>query len=365
MTLKRLDRLRLDNTVPKPWLICSARNEIALMPHFLHHHRCLGVRQFIIIDNNSDDGMTEYLLAQPDVILYFSTEGYRQSNFGVNWMNNVIQDLGYEGWLAYADADEHLVYQDMESRSIQDLCAKAESSRFDTFFTLMIDMYSESESWNISLPAEGRITDVIGWFDTDYVFRRWPRRPWDPKPRGFPLQILGGPRVRLFSNLDREVRNGAISYTIRNQVDRFIDFVPSRFIPYLAKAWPTELPSLQKMAINYVRPGFHYINSHCGSNLKNADELVGLLHFKFCQELDARMKTVSAEGHHYRRGLHYIQLRQALQRWGSKSLMYRGSRRFQSSKDLVEAGLVGSYVPRLWCEGGIDQIRTGQPLVVT
>ena len=48
----------------------TMRNEIIRLPFFLEHHRALGVDHFLIVDNGSDDGTTEYLAAQPDVSLW-------------------------------------------------------------------------------------------------------------------------------------------------------------------------------------------------------------------------------------------------------------------------------------------------------
>ncbi|HLQ20323.1 MAG TPA: glycosyltransferase family 2 protein, partial [Tabrizicola sp.] len=37
------------------------RNEAARLPHFLRHHRALGVRHFLIVDNASSDGSATLL----------------------------------------------------------------------------------------------------------------------------------------------------------------------------------------------------------------------------------------------------------------------------------------------------------------
>ena len=43
------------------------RNERLRLPAFLNHYRSLGVDEFLVIDNDSSDGSTEYLAAQADV----------------------------------------------------------------------------------------------------------------------------------------------------------------------------------------------------------------------------------------------------------------------------------------------------------
>ena len=51
-------------------LFSKIRNEKLRLPAFLRHYRSLGVDRFFIVDNDSTDGSTEYLLAQPDVHLF-------------------------------------------------------------------------------------------------------------------------------------------------------------------------------------------------------------------------------------------------------------------------------------------------------
>ncbi len=43
------------------------RDERVRLPWFLHYYRAMGVRHFLMVDNASTDGSTEYLRNQPDV----------------------------------------------------------------------------------------------------------------------------------------------------------------------------------------------------------------------------------------------------------------------------------------------------------
>ncbi len=62
----------------------TIRNEMARLPHFLDHYRALGVGQFLIVDNASDDGTADYLAAQPDVSLWTAPDSYKLSRFGMD-----------------------------------------------------------------------------------------------------------------------------------------------------------------------------------------------------------------------------------------------------------------------------------------
>ena len=63
------------------------RNEMGRLPFALSYYRDLGVGQFLIVDNDSTDGTRDYLKAQPDVRLWHTKASYRDSRFGLDWMN--------------------------------------------------------------------------------------------------------------------------------------------------------------------------------------------------------------------------------------------------------------------------------------
>ena len=129
-------------------VVAVARNESVLMPHFLAHYRGLGVRHFVLVDNLSDDGTREYLLAQPDVLLYSADTEYRQSHFGVSWQQAVLGAHALGKWVVLADIDEFLVYPGCESQPLTDWLAGHDAAGDDAVLTLMVDMYPEPANWN-------------------------------------------------------------------------------------------------------------------------------------------------------------------------------------------------------------------------
>jgi hypothetical protein len=351
MSFDRIDARALSADGQIACVICPVRDEMALLPHFLDHHRQLGVRQFILIDNASSDGTTEYILSQPDCIVYFADEPYYESGYGRIWINRILNENSYAGWLIYLDADEHLVYRGAPDCPIQGFFHKLEAEGADSAFAVMVDMYPDGDFASVKIEPRDNLHAKLPWFDGDYVLRPWPTRPWDRDEAGFRLQVLGGPRCRLLSNLERERRRGALQYTITNQVDRFVDALPLQALPTLARVWPREMPPQQKKPVNFVRPGFAFADSHTSSNRREAGELVALLHFKFCHELKQRLRCAAVEGNHHRRGLAHHQLDFALQRWGRRTLTYAGSHRYSSPRDLEAVGLIGPRPATLWKQG--------------
>lgn len=355
MALKLLNGTSTSSSNGIP-LICPVRDELAFLPGFLGHYRGMGVSDFLFIDNDSRDGTTDYLLAQHDCRVFHTSDSFRASNYAMLWVNQIIEELKIDGWLIYVDVDEHLVYPDIENIDVEKFCEAVGRASFDCVNAAMIDMYPRGSFLELSLEPGQQMSDAMGWFDADYVFREWPSRPWD-KRGGFLLQVLGGPRCRLLSNLDTEAHHGALFYTLANQVDRIIDRIPLGLMPLLAKVAPREMPALHKRPINFVRPGFRYLNSHVGTNVSVASDMTALLHYKFCGELKRRFEMKS-EGNHYRRGLSYMQLEDALTAWPQSSLYYPGSRQYRSSADLAAVGLIGPAASQLWTDPAVGSVRT-------
>ncbi|MFZ2991225.1 glycosyltransferase family 2 protein [Ideonella sp.] len=129
----------------KVLVIAVARNEAVLLPHFLAHYRRLGVRHFVLADNLSDDGSREFLLAQPDVVLYSVDTEYRHSHYGVAWQQAILGAHALGKWVVLADIDEFLVYPDCENVSLSAMLDAQSQQGHDALLTLMIDMYPKGD----------------------------------------------------------------------------------------------------------------------------------------------------------------------------------------------------------------------------
>ncbi|MHB2205103.1 glycosyltransferase family 2 protein [Methylobacterium sp. CM6257] len=357
--LRRLDHrpIKLEGSaVP---LIAPMKNEKTILPDFLRHYRGLGVAAFFIIDDHSDDGSLDYLLDQPDCHVFQSDGGFRQARYGADWMNEILNAHCTGRWCLVVDCDEFLYYEDCERVPLPEFCERIGQQGADTVYASMIDMYPSGSFRKAAETGAASVIEQMPYFDADYLFRPWPQRPWDPTPVPFFLQVIGGPRLRLQSSLDAESRRGAWHQTICNQVDRFVDRLPASALPALAAIWPIELPAQQKRPLNYVRAGFTYHNPHGNSNTRLADTVTALAHYKFLGALDRRLERSDILHQHYRRGLSYLQIQRAIDRFGSESLLYPGSVRLRSSTDLSAVGLIGANVARLWhSPTPIREIRT-------
>jgi hypothetical protein len=152
-------------------VVSVVRNEMLMLPHFLAHYRGMGVRCFAIVDNCSDDGSREYLLEQPDVIVYSADTDYKQSHYGVVWQQAILGNLCLGKWAVIADADELLVYEGCESRSLGEFVAALEAEDATGVRVDMVDMYPFGELAEADLSKQPPF-EAAPWFD------RKPVLPW-------------------------------------------------------------------------------------------------------------------------------------------------------------------------------------------
>jgi len=279
-----------------PTLICVLRDEGPRLKPLLAHHRALGVRDFIMIDNGSVDGGRDWLAQQHDVTLYDIREPFSEPRKQL-WINHAIRERDPDGWYLLVDADELLVYDGCDGHPLRDLVARAERLGLHRLRGMMIDLYPPGP-----LLAED---------DEDDARRRHDR--FDPD--GYEewrahrmIRRTGGPRGRVFS----------------------IEGEPLR-------------PELTKYPLFRAAPGVYAANAHHLYPFEDnfdASCLLGLLHEKFRFDFSTRMRRAVAEGQYWRGSLEWRSYAEALERDPDLSLEYDGSRRYRTPSDLVAAGLI-------------------------
>jgi hypothetical protein len=127
------------------FVISVLRNEILMLPHFFDHYRSIGVKTFIMVDNLSNDGSREYILNQPDVILYSADTNYNKSHYGVLWQQAVISNHCLNKWALIADIDEFLVFPDIENQNLATYLQRVEEDGYDCVGVNMVDMYPRGD----------------------------------------------------------------------------------------------------------------------------------------------------------------------------------------------------------------------------
>lgn len=168
-------------------LFSTLRNERIRLPFFLDYYRAKGIGHFLIADNNSDDGSTEYLAAQPDVSIWQAKGSYQKSQYGVHWLNWLLRKYGRGHWTLVVDPDEFFVYPFCDTRPIPALTDWLDASDVRSFGAMMVDMYPNGPI-DAQPYQEGQDPlEIASWFDSgNYVISK--------NPKYHNLWIQGGAR---------------------------------------------------------------------------------------------------------------------------------------------------------------------------
>lgn len=167
------------------------RDESVRLPHWLAHHRGLGVDHFLIVDNGSTDGTLDMLRVEPDVTVWRTGESYRAARFGVDWLGALQAAHGAGRWGLTLDADELLIYPHWEERPLAALAAELDRRGQPALGALMVELYPPGRLSQARIGPGRSPLDVLTLFDAGpYRARR--QRP------ARNLWVQGGPRARAF-----------------------------------------------------------------------------------------------------------------------------------------------------------------------
>lgn len=254
--LKSGQNIEKDNIL----LFCTLRNEAIRIPFFLEYYRKLGINHFFFVDNGSTDNFLEIVSDQKDVTVYYTNASYKESAFGMYWLNFLLWKHGVDHWCVTCDPDEFFIFPNIEKENIKSLTNYLENKGKNSFSTILIDMYSQED---LAYKTGQNPLEFCGYFDkSGYRFT--------PFPPCENIWIQGGVRERLFC-LDE----------------------------------PEKSPALNKVPLVYWKRNYLYASSthdllpkklnHCSFALKTG----ALLHFKFLSTFKEKVKEEMVRGEHY------------------------------------------------------------------
>lgn len=285
-------------------LFVCLRNEAPRMPAFADYYRGLGVGHFFVVDNGSTDGFRDWAAGQKDMSVWHTGASYRDSAFGMLWLNDLMRRHARDRWCVVVDPDEFLVYPHVETRSLPDLAQFLDDDRRACMHALLIDAYSDRPLSETVLEPGRDPFEVCPFFDRDgYVQSEgWGNGIW----------IQGGPRLR----------------------KHFHDN-------------PAGAPALNKIPFIRWQRLYHYRHStHDAyprrlnrSHTEGEVSVTGaLFHFKLVSALAAKAEEEAVRGEHYDGGREYAHYR----REGAEAEFHTPgiSTRYQGSEQLVGLGLM-------------------------
>ena len=299
--ISRLDRHPLPPPTGEIRVFLVVRNEGTRLPWLLAYYRGLGATRFLILDNDSDDGTRDWLLAQgPDVHTFHTDGSFAASAAGMRWTNHLLDEHGSGAWCLTVDADEALVYPHCERLPLPGLTAYLDSLGAEALLAPMLDMYADAPLDAVTYVPGQSLIDAFPWFDASgYVRRDAAKFPY--------VRVLGGCRARVFY------------------------------------ATATAGPVLQKVPLIRWTTDIKYTSSkHTALPCRLADISGALLHFKFLPDFAAQMQAEVARGQHYLGAAEQRIYLRRLQAGEALSLMGPVSCRYHDSQQLVALGLMQS-----------------------
>jgi glycosyltransferase involved in cell wall biosynthesis len=276
-------------------VISVVRNEATILPHFLTHYRNLGVTCFVFIDNCSDDGSREYLIDQPDVLLYSSETEYKHSHYGVSWQQAVLGNLCLGKWALLVDADEFLIYEDCETVRLGEFLMEFEREGSDGALVYMIDMYPAGDLAEASFEKASPF-ESAPYFDANPLIE---------------IKFGGGS----FSN-SRNFVSGLRHRIAPSRINAYVShkYALFRYFPWVR-----------------LTEGIHY-----AANLRVTNRPVFLAHFKYHAEFKKKVMTEVRRNQHYNGAEEYRRYAAMLAK-GSGSFIEEGtSQRYASSHSFMD-----------------------------
>jgi hypothetical protein len=315
------------------------KDESLRLPYFLEYYRQVGVRRFFIVDNESHDGTTEYLLGQPDCCVFHTMGSYARSRAGLTWLNPLMDQYGDKHWVVLADADELLVYPSVESKTLPRFCEWLDQKGYQGVFTLLLDMYSDRPLQQIHYARGDDFLKACSWFDQDYYFVRRLAVPLMSPPCPA-IEPIGGPRLRLcFPTQNTPSLWPRLRVKVKRRVLR-----PFERFGLSAATGRAEGVATQAFKIPLVKwqRGYAFVTSHRLNRIRLSPVTGALLHFKYFQDFNARVAKAISSSMHFDGSAEYRRYGELLRKDPSLSMIYAGSAQYRSADDLVRRCLIRS-----------------------
>ncbi|MGE0007649.1 MAG: glycosyltransferase family 2 protein [Parvibaculaceae bacterium] len=277
-------------------LICVLRNEAARLPLFFDHYKRLGVDRFFMIDNNSEDGSREILLAEPLADVFHAHALFSEGQGGLYWAHAVARRYGEGNWLIRPDADELFVYDRMEEHDLADLAAWLDRQGMDRVYAPLIDLYP-SAAIGGSSQTIAELIEKDSWFDNDgYSLERWPQG-W---------RLTGGPRFRLFHQDDSH----------RNLMWKYPFF---------------------RMGEDTLIYNHHWLWPH--DNVTRG-ALGAMVHLKLMHDFIDRSRRYASEAQHFAGSNAYRVISEKVKDMPEVVAFHEGSKRYRGPRSLVRHGML-------------------------
>jgi glycosyltransferase involved in cell wall biosynthesis len=315
------------------------RNESQRLPYCIDYHRTLGIDRFFVVDNGSDDETREFLLSQPDCHVFHADGSFAAANYGMTWINRLVELYGIGAWCLFIDADELFTYPHSEKVSLPAFCRFLDRRKSEGVFSLLLDMYGANSVADAVYERGMPFLATAPHFDRHYEFRQ----KFSLSRNGDPLvatEAVGGPRLRTFYPEFRDAPpwKQAVWRAIRRARRHPLGAaVGLRKLPAYGIA-----PDLTKIPLIKARSGLSWVSNHRCTELRLSEITGALLHFKFFSDFHDRARIEAARAQHWDGGAEYVRYASLVETDPKASLFFAGSGTYRSTQQLVDLGLMRS-----------------------
>lgn len=280
-----------------PLVFAVMRNEMLRLPRFLDHYRTLGASGFVIVDNHSTDGTTNFLRQQKDVSLFFTRSHFRGKEA---WLDCLFRKWGQNRWCLAVDADELLVYGDSDRVLLPELCRYLEDTGCNALHAILLDFYpGESVSDVNYVPGEDYFKKEW-FFDPFASLHKVPRHFF--RGRGLTYRFEGGSRERIFG----------------------------------VSACCSKFPLFHYSSGMFLTDGQHYLEAGHFSELRAV-----LCHFKYLQDFAPHVREEVVRGQHWSGAVEYRAYAKTLDKAGAGLRLWNPDAiRFSGLSHLEECGFL-------------------------
>ena len=282
--------------------LCSLRDGEPFIPHFLRHHRQLGVRHFVFLDNGSRDGTIALLRRESDVTIYSSELPY--GSYKHLFKRFLIRQLGRGKWSLLLDIDECFDFPGSDHVDLPGFCRYLDAHGYNAVAAHMLDLFHCGPVLEPPAAPDGDLARVFDHYDLSNI------KEDDHLSAFGPSNTVSNPEIKCLSC--------GINHTV------FGNDVLLTKHPLIRWAPPLELPKF----------------SHDIGYARIADVSAVLYHFKFTAAFRQVVERALHEKNYFNGSERYRRISELLERKPRLSLRTRTARRLESVRDLVDAGFL-------------------------
>lgn len=239
-------------------VICLLKNGEYYISEFLRHHRDLGIKHFLFIDNGSTDRTIELLVDQPDISVIKNELPVRV--YEIYLRSRIARWVFRGGWLLFVDSDELIEMPLGEGRKITEFVDYSIKNNYDVVIGQCLDLFPNKPLREVKKISYRESIDVF----TKYYLSDINSFDYHEKTNALAWFLQGN----VVSNKDIKIKYGGIRKKLFGENCCLTNH---RFVKNSSKI------------IIYSHP-------HCCSNARCADFSLLVRHYKFAGDYIAREK---------------------------------------------------------------------------